>query len=504
MAALGELTPSFIYLLLTATLGPLLFGYHLAELNAPQGVITCAKKTLKPSAIARLKSALTTSAATASTTLSLPQCIPMNPAQFGLVSSAFTLGGLVGALSAGPVTARYGRLKTMIYLSAVAVVGPLCEAAAPSIAVLALGRFLSGVGAGGATVVVPIYISEISPPSKRGFFGAFTQILTNCGILITQALGLFLSKGQLWRAVLGIGGAIALLQMVGLILGGQESPKYLADAGKLTQARTVLRKLRSSTTDIDDELSAMGASQGQGVNDEEATLLAGEEQPRRGKDVKNGPLGFFRVLNHPETRPAVMSVIAIMVAQQFTGINSIIMYGVGLLSDLLAANSAILNVIVAAVNIIVTAACAPLADRWGRKRCILLSITGMGVSSILLAFGIMQTVKALSAIAVILFVASFGLGLGPIPFILASELVSSEAVGATQSWALAANWVATFIVAQFFPLINEMMGKGQVYFIFAAFAALFGTFVAWYVPETKGKRDADEVWGRKKERALED
>ena len=131
----------------------------------------------------------------------------------------------------------------MIYLSTFAVVGPLFEAAAPNIGVMAFGRLVAGVGAGGATVVVPIYISEISPPDKRGIFGAFTQILTNCGILITQALGLFLSRGQMWRIILGVGGAIALAQMIGLVLGGQESPKYLADAGKTSQAHAVLRKL---------------------------------------------------------------------------------------------------------------------------------------------------------------------------------------------------------------------------------------------------------------------
>lgn len=241
----------------------------------------------------------------------MPQCIPMNPTQFGLVSSFFSLGGLSGALSAGPVTGTYGRLKTMIYLSAFAVVGPIFEAAAPNIGILAFGRLLAGIGAGGATVVVPIYISEISPPSKRGFFGAFTQILTNCGILITQALGLFLSKGQLWRIILGVGGAIALIQMVGLVLGGQESPKYLADMGKVSQAKSVLRKLRGPHANVEEEIAALGTSSEQNADDEEATLLA------QASSKKKDTLGFFDVTTHPDTKPAVISVIAIMVAQQF-------------------------------------------------------------------------------------------------------------------------------------------------------------------------------------------
>ncbi|KAK3076427.1 hypothetical protein LTS18_013033 [Coniosporium uncinatum] len=119
----------------------------------------------------------------------------------------------------------------------------------------------------------------------------------------------------------------------------------------------------------------------------------------------------------------------------------------------------------------------------------------MGVSSLLLAIGIIRSITILSAIAVLTFVSSFGLGLGPVPFILSSELVGPEAVGATQSWALAANWIATFVVAQFFPIVNESLGKGKVYFIFAGLAAFFFGFTAWWVPETKGKASVEEVWG---------
>jgi MFS family permease len=184
-----------------------------------------------------------------------------------------------------------------------------------------------------------------------------------------------------------------------------------------------------------------------------------------------------------------------MMAQQLCGVNSIIMYGVSLLADLLASNSAILNILVSALNLVATLGFAPLADIWGRKPCLLTSIGGMGLSSVLLGIGIKSHIPVLSAISVLLFIGSFAFGLGPIPFILSSELVGSEAVGATQSWALAVNWISTFIVAQFFPIVNERLGKGIVYFVFAGIAALSFVLVTWYVPETKGKKDADEVWG---------
>lgn len=181
----------------------------------------------------------------------------------------------------------------------------------------------------------------------------------------------------------------------------------------------------------------------------------------------------------------------------FLGINSIVMYGVSLLADLLESNSALLNLVVSAVNIIFTAGCAPLVDRLGRKTCLLQSLAGMGISSLLLAVSILKSLRILSAVAVLLFVSSFALGLGPVPFILSAELVGTDAVGATQSIALAANWIATFIVAQFFPIANEKL-HGNVYFVFAALSAFFFLFISWFVPETKGKRNADEVWGRER------
>lgn len=204
---------------------------------------------------------------------------------------------------------------------------------------------------------------------------------------------------------------------------------------------------------------------------------------------------------NPSYRPALVAVVAVMIAQQLTGINSIVMYSVSLLSALLPTKAALLTVAVSALNLVMTTLCAPLSDKIGRKTCILLSIAGMGTSSILLAIGIGEGVKILAAIATLLFVASFAVGLGPVPFILANELVGPEAVGATQSWALAANWIATFVVSQFFPILNKAMGeRGRIYYVFAGLALVLGAFITWWVPETKGKSGADEVWGRKEAR----
>lgn len=422
----------------------------------------------------------------------------MNPSQFGLVSSIYTLGGLLGALLAGPVATRYGRLFVLRATTAFFILGPLAMTQAKSIPVISLGRLVAGVGSGAAIVVGPIYISEIAPPGARGFFGAFTQIMTNVGILVTQILGYFWSRGNKWRYILAVAGVIGLVELLGLFFV-PESPIWLAERQKSTRARQVLQRIRGEDADIDAEIEGWNVSADPAdPSDEEESLLT---HPLASESPKQAPVTIMRAVTDPYYRPAIIAVIGVMVAQQFTGINSIVMYSVSLLQSILPTAAALLTVMISAINLVITLACSPLPDKIGRRKCLLLSITGVGLDSILLALGIYFNQKVLSSIAALLFVACFAVGLGPVPFILSSELVEPEAVGATQSWALAANWIATFVVAQFFPVVNDALGgRGKVYWIFAVLAGLMGSFIYKFVPETKGKENADEVWGRESRR----
>ena len=193
----------------------------------------------------------------------------MTPTQWGVVGSMYTLGGLIGALSAAPLAGKYGRLRAMQMTTLFFTIGPAFEALSPSIAVMAFGRLVSGIGAGAAVVIVPLYISEIAPPANKGFFGAFTQIMCNVGILVTQLLGYFLSHDSYWRVILAVGGIIGLAQGLGLLIS-VESPKYLAEKGNIAQARKVLRQIRGADADIESEMSEWGVA---GVN------VSGKSQP---------------------------------------------------------------------------------------------------------------------------------------------------------------------------------------------------------------------------------
>ncbi|KYK54024.1 MFS glucose transporter [Drechmeria coniospora] len=475
-----------------------------AELNAPQDVITCRKKAI-PTIIRVGEWLRTTRMKADRERRAEADCISMTEAAFATISSVFTVGGLVGALAAGPLSSRAGRLFAMRVTAVFYILGSAVETFAGSIWLMSLGRFVSGLGAGASTVVVPLYVSEIAPPAERGLFGAMTQASINLGILLTQTLGYFLSHGGAWRWILAIGMFIAVGQGLALFVV-PESPAWLATHGDAAKAKRTLQLIRGDGVSIHEEVAAW-TKDAAVVTSEEEGLLAQTDgplspvSPTLPRFKKPVHLGFLQVVRDPQTRPAIFVVVGIMVAQQFCGINSVVMYSVSLFADLLPTSSALLTILISVVNLAMTVACAPLPDRLGRKTCLLVSILGQGVMSLVLALSIVFGAKVVSAVAILLFVAFFAVGLGPVPFILASELVGQEAVGAVQSWCLAANYTATFFVAQFFPIVNAALnkalgGQGTVYLIFSTLAAFSAVFVFLVVPETKGRKDPEDIWAR--------
>ncbi len=183
-------------------------------------------------------------------------CIPMSPASFAAISAIFTAGGLIGALAAGPLTSRRGRRLPMQLTAALYLLGSAIETFAASVPVMMLARSLTGMAAGASTVIVPLYISEVAPPAKRGFFGAFTQISINVGILFTQTLGYFLSHDSAWRWIFGTGVIIAVAQALGVVII-PESPAWMANVkGDVAHARRALQRIRGKHSNIDEEVEA--------------------------------------------------------------------------------------------------------------------------------------------------------------------------------------------------------------------------------------------------------
>ncbi|KAL2884986.1 putative metabolite transport protein [Ceratocystis lukuohia] len=508
---LGGASVYVIIIVFLAALGPLQFGFHIpsanlhqAELNAPQDVITCKSKPVAAlaSKVNRWFSRSSDSTADNSNVL-LPDCIPMSEAAFATISSIFTIGGLTGALAAGPLTSKFGRRLAMRITGICFLLGAVFETFAGGVGMLVIGRFIGGLGAGASTVIVPLYVSEVAPPASRGLFGTSTQVMINVGILVTQVEGYFFSYGNAWRWILGSGVILGFVHIFGLSVV-PESPAWLASQGRFDVARRNLQRIRGGPlADISDEVAAWKDHDAAAdINAEQEGLLSPPmASPNSGSHTDAAHLGFLEVLQDPDAFRGIVACVGIATGQQLCGINSIIMYSVSLLNDMLPMSSALLSIIISLVNLGTTVACSPLPDKLGRRKCLLLSIAGQGTSSVLLAFSIQMGMKYLSAFAVLGFVGFFAVGLGPVPFIMASELVNQEAVGAAQSWALGSNYISTFLIAQFFPIANSFLndllgGAGWIYYVFGGLSVLVFLFVLSYVPETKGKRNADEVWGR--------
>jgi MFS family permease len=287
-----------------------------------------------------LDAAVTTSAAASP---SLSHCLPMNDAQFALVSSIFSFGGLVGALCTGDLATKKGRLLTMRLMAAVFSLGSVIEACAASMAVLALGRFLSGVGAGVSVVVVPIYISEIAPLRDRGLFGVMTQISINLGLLLTQIAGYYLSHGNRWRIILAIGAAVGLLQS-SLLLLLPESPAWAAANGDVMLGKGTLQRIRGGRCDISDEIASWDLATG--IDETESLIVPRTPSPSMGRQWSSSSpahgVGMLSIALDPFYRPALIAVGGLLFAQQALGINSVIMYGVSLLSDIFPGRGAAL------------------------------------------------------------------------------------------------------------------------------------------------------------------
>lgn len=186
-------------------------------------------------------------------------------------------------------------------------------------------------------------------------------------------------------------------------------------------------------------------------------------------------------------------VTIIMVGQQFCGINSIIFYGVSVLSALLPNYAVLLNCFISILNVAVTFLSATIVDKLGRKPLLLYSTTIMGGALVLVSLGILNSYSILTVVAIFTYICAFAIGLGPIPFLLISEVTQLPAASVAQSVGTVLNWLATFLVGYLFPVLNKWIG-GYVFALFAVTCAATFVLIWKVVPETKGKKNYLQVW----------
>ncbi|KAF9433920.1 hypothetical protein BGZ76_008806 [Entomortierella beljakovae] len=502
-------TPALLYSVLSIVLGSFQYGHHIGELNSPQKVITTCPEPQYPDP----------------TTLgdhldewvekdgSLPSCIPMNNAEWSVLVATLTLGGLVGALFVGSMLAdRFGRKQAAMINNVSLIIGSLSMGWATNYTWMLIGRLFIGIGCGAVTVIVPMYLAEISPPELRGSLGVMNQLGIVVGILFAQVLGLYLSTPSGWRIILLSGAGLSLLQLV-LLLYCVESPRYLllqpGGNAKAKRALQILRGRQDVSKEIrdwsrqDDRADRAIAAEEEGqigtsplLSDHEGSHLvgganggedeslhsrnpSGQHQPGQGISVKE-----FVTL--PRYRRPVIILLLVQLSQQLSGINGVIFYSTAIMSQILPASGAMITVYISIVNTIMTLIAAYVMDKAGRRTLLLTSSVAMAASSFLLATSLNYEIPKLSAFSIIAFVASFAIGLGPIPFLIIPEVVDTIGVASASAFALSVNFVTNFIVSAMFLKLQEWWG-GNVFYLF--FGCLTGLAIAMnkIIPETRGK-----------------
>ncbi len=387
------------------------------------------------------------------------------------VVSVVLIGAMIGALLAGSGADFLGRRLTLIAAGLLFAGGAIASALAPSIAMLLAARFVVGFAIGLSSVTAPLYISEIAPPQIRGALVALYQWAITIGILIADIVDYAFARSGDWRAMLLLAIVPAILLVAGMFVL-PESPRWLFARGRSDAARAVLEHSRP---DIDAAIADIRLS----LRAQEAT---------------------WREMLLPNVRSALFIGIALAVLQQVTGINTVIYYGPHIfqMAGYAAARTAILaTTVVALVNVCATVIAIAFIDRVGRKPLLYVGVTGMaiGLAALSLGFASHGLTGSLSRIAVgslILYVACFAFSLGPIVWLLISEIYPLPVRGRAMSIATTGNWAANFLVSIFFLTMVKTLGSPLTFAIYAFLCVVTIIFVRVAVPETK-RRELESI-----------
>lgn len=397
----------------------------------------------------------------------------LSPGLEEIVVSSVLLGSLVGAVVGGLLADRLGRRRLLIVTAVVFALGAVGAALAAGTAWLVAARVVAGTAIGIASFVAPLYISEIAPVAIRGKLVSINQVALTSGIVISYGIDYAFAGSQAWRWMFALAVIPAAAFAAGLMFI-PESPRWLVGRGHVDQARAVLKRIRPPEQ-VEGELGEIRQSVAQ-------------------------QKGQWSELLGPLLRPAMIVGIGLAIAQQITGINTVIYYAPTIFkfAGSSSASVAILaSVGVGVVNLVLTVVAMRLIDRVGRRPLLLVSLAGMALSLFVLglAFALPQLSGSLGWIAVaslMVYVGSFAVGLGPVFWLMLSEIYPLRIRGRAMSVGTFANWSANLIVALSFLTLTQVLGKAPTFWLYGVVSVGAWVFAFSLVPETKG-RSLEEI-----------
>ncbi|OIJ31732.1 sugar porter family MFS transporter [Staphylococcus succinus] len=397
--------------------------------------------------------------------------IPLNSVTEGLVVASMLVGAIFGAGASGPLSDRLGRRRVVFIIAIIYIVGALILALAPSMPILVIGRLVIGVAVGGSTAIVPVYLSEMAPTAQRGSLSSLNQLMITIGILSSYLINYAFTPIEGWRWMLGLAVLPSLILLIGVIFM-PESPRWLLEHKSEKAARDVMG-LTFEHSEIDKEIADM-------------------------KEINRISESTWKVLKSPWLRPTLIIGSVFALFQQIIGINAIIYYAPSIFSKagLGDATSILGTVGIGTVNVLVTIIAIMIIDKIDRKRLLVIGNIGMVASLLIMAILIwaigIQSSSWIIIICLTLFIIFFGFTWGPVLWVMLPELFPMRARGAATGIAALVLSIGSLLVAQFFPILTDVLPVEQVFLIFAIIGIGALVFVVKYLPETRG-RSLEEI-----------
>jgi len=396
-----------------------------------------------------------------------------------LIVSIILVGALIGACLGGLLTDKIGRKFTLFITTILFFIGTIIVMKTSGIAGIFIGRLILGLGIGIASITVPLYIAEISDPVHRGALVSLNQLAITLGILIAYIVNYYYAPTYAWRSMFAAGLIPAGLLFLGLFFI-PESPTYLVTHNKKTKALKILKKI---------------------LLDSSHSEVIIESHKRSHKETISWKQLFAKT-----TRPAFFAGIGISIFQQITGINIVIYYAPKIFQMAgleLAASALFATIGIGTINFLMTIFALWLVDNVGRKPLLIIGLIGMIISLGVLGYGFMNPnqLSTFSVVSLMCYVAFFAISLGPVAWLIISEVYPMGIRGRAMGISSFANWSCNYIVSLTFLTLVEILGKSLAFWLYALICLFALWFVLKKIPETKG-RELQDIQNYFKKKAL--